>query len=546
MNNQKGMTLIEVMVAMLVLSITMIGGISFFTSAYRINYAYMESANRIDHALRYVEKLKIQRRDYPTFGAFANSGGNGFTAFFVDSEFNDDYSADPYFYENYFSGTIRIPATFTTSSFPTTNSKTMINGTQQPTGYYYWDEASKIMNSTAPYTGDLVSTDYPSNDYHKYRISLAFEDAYASNTPLKVGVSGIVDYYLNYHYNGTGTEFSDAYSETTFTKMANFAKQNKYSSIYDNNRKMHKYNQITSLSTMFSTSNISFYIFPSGIKQTTIKTPVSLREENINNSSPGYYVTPYSYFSVYGGSSGSKAYGYYYKQASPSVASPILLKKGSVQENTGESSSLIGNESFSFDSRRFYRSYPSETNQDEIVELRDKVSSIYTSYTYKDYDDVNKTVLQTPDPAAIGNANLYHKDALYVALVYKGDATGKEQIHYLYYWNYYPGSGSIPGYVTPYNTYAYAAYFKLLPSGEINQRRFTKYRRSVYISVWPFNSDAQARTAMRNAIAYSQDLNARINYIKDQAGKTPGQRMIVIPFIQLYADNDNSTLCEAL
>ena len=95
MNNQKGMTLIEVMVAMLVLSIAMIGGISFFTSAYRINYSYMESANRIDHALRYVEKLKVQRRDYPTFGAFSNIGGSGFTAYFVDSEFNDYYENDP-------------------------------------------------------------------------------------------------------------------------------------------------------------------------------------------------------------------------------------------------------------------------------------------------------------------------------------------------------------------------------------------------------------------------------------------------------------------
>lgn len=101
MKKQKGMTFVEVMVALLILSIAVLGGISFFISAFKVNYNYMDFANRLDHALRYVEKIKIQRQAYPTYGSFPNMGTEGFTIFYVDSESEDVYAPEPYWYENY-------------------------------------------------------------------------------------------------------------------------------------------------------------------------------------------------------------------------------------------------------------------------------------------------------------------------------------------------------------------------------------------------------------------------------------------------------------
>jgi hypothetical protein len=176
--------------------------------------------------------------------------------------------------------------------------------------------------------------------------------------------------------------------------------------------------------------------------------------------------------------------------------------------------------------------------------MRDSVESVYTGLTYKDYFDPDKTNLQNPDPVLLNNNNLYHRDAKYVALVYKGDATGQEQIHTLYSWYCYGGYPPSPGYVSPSTSCQYL-YFSLPGGVGVNNHRVTRYRRSVYISLWPFGSDAAARALIREAIAHSPELNNRISYIKDKA-RAAGQKIIVIPFIQLYAEDSNSTLSEAL
>lgn len=541
MNNQKGMTLIEVMVAMLVLSIAMIGGISFFTSAYRINYSYMESANRIDHALRYVEKLKVQRRDYPTFGAFSNIGGSGFTAYFVDSEFNDYYENDPYFYENYAPGIIHLPATFIIEPVPgriKPNIKIPANGSFQPRGFYYRDEAYKVLYSTIPYTSPVVTEDYGPDfaAYPKSRISYALQDAYDNGLYFKFFSTEEATFYLKYHYDrGTGVENNDAYAETTFAKMAKYSKSKKYQKLYDSKRLMTKYHPYTILDSMFGPGGESHrWSFPSGIKTGTITTP-SGKVVPVSTSDPYFLIAPLSCIYV---PSVKEAEGFY---TQIHLTTPILIKAGSVQENTGESSSIIGSEGFTFDSRRFYKDYPSISTHDE-VHPRDSIESIYTTKITRPHDDPNKSDLEKPDPVLLANSNLYHRDAMFVAHVYKGNATGKEQIKKLYKWHY---DGGTPPSGVPINVFpANRRVVFQVNVGKINPHRLTRYRRSVYISVWPFESDAAARALIREAIDSNPDFQARVDYIKSK--KTSAQKMIMIPFIQLYAHDENSTLCEAL
>lgn len=162
MKKQKGMTLIEVMVAMLVLSIAMIGGISFFTSAYRINYSYMESANRIDHALRYVEKLKVQRRSYPTYGAFPNKGGSGYTLFYVGSDASDIYAPDVYSYEDYpGSGAINLALKLTFS-------------TEAITPNYYYAFAQDAIDNNGNFVEPTFLSDYLLTQYSVKRTLLSY------------------------------------------------------------------------------------------------------------------------------------------------------------------------------------------------------------------------------------------------------------------------------------------------------------------------------------------------------------------------------------
>lgn len=544
MNNQKGMTLIEVMVAMLVLSIAMIGGISFFTSAYRINYSYMESANRIDHALRYVEKLKVQRRDYPTFGAFSNIGGSGFTAYFVDSEFNDYTENDPYFYENYATGIIRLPATFEIEPIRYKrlgNITIPDNGSSQPRGYYYFYEAQKVLHSTIPYSSPVVAEDYGPDlaAYPKTRISYALQDAYNNGLHFKFHTNKekTATFYVKYHYNRkTGIENNDAYAETTFAKMAEYSKSKRYQELYDSKRLMKKQQPYTILDDMFGPGGESVrWNFPSGIKTGTITTPSGTSEPVNSTSEPYFRIAPLSYIHAASVKDAEASY------KSVTLATPILIKKGSVQENTGESSSIIGSEGFTFDSRRFYKVRPSISNQTE-VHPRDSVESIYTTKITRPYNDLNKSDLEKPDPVLLADSNLYHRDAMFVAHVYRGNATGKEQIQKLYSWRYDEGTPPSGAPIEDKKTYTKVTFH--VDGGKINPHRLTRYRRSVYISVWPFESDAAARALIREAIDSSPDFQARVNYIKSK--KTSAQKMIMIPFIQLYAHDENSTLCEAL
>ncbi|MCL2144134.1 MAG: prepilin-type N-terminal cleavage/methylation domain-containing protein [Endomicrobia bacterium] len=566
MKKQRGMTLIEVMVAMLVLSIAMIGGISFFTSAYRINYSYMESANRIDHALRYVEKVKVQRRDYPTYGAFANIGGNGFTAWFVDSEFNDDYSADPYLYENYVDGTIHIEATVNVN-----------DGTMPfPSGNYYF---STISTSTA-IDVNLISNTFTNRDYVKYRLSYAFSDAYAANQYLHIRAVEAGDYYLKYHYAPPIPEYKHGYVETSFSKMAQYARKYKYTSQYeklpyDDTRSEYKYYASSSLSSMFPSipSNSgtvqinnfnSFSILPN---TTVIRThsggfdydgsgkidPVSITKlTSVSNGE--YYFAPYRTLSdTYSGTYKSKT-GSYRVHSYPGT----VLKGGTLQEGTGESSSYGGVEGTAFHSRRFYKESPAAANANheslEIISLRDNVDGPagYTDSVKRNNDAYDADIVNTP--AGIGKDSA----AKFFAIVYRGNATGKEYIKTLYYWNTDSTDyeSTVTGNNTPLgiagntgnasNTSNYLV--KFIPSpGGINDQRFTRYRRSVYISMWPVNSELEGREIMKEAISGNSriQLNDRIDYIRDRA-RDAGLKTIVIPFIQLYAEDEKSTLCEAL
>ena len=244
-------------------------------------------------------------------------------------------------------------------------------------------------------------------------------------------------------------------------------------------------------------------------------------------------VAPYSYISK-NEPKEYKAKGFYENQR---LSSPIVLKDGTPQENTGggESSSIVMN--YIFDSRRFYKERPDKTTQEE-VRVRDKIKSVYEIPTLKDFSDPNKSVLKYPDPILV-NSELYDRRAKYVALVYKNTITGKEQIKDLYEWKYEPGAETVAGSSTPVDpAYKYTiSQFNLGPT-KVNNHRVTRYRRSIYISIWPFKNKSEGITLIKNALSSGKDLNERIEFIKKYAKRT-GRKTIMIPFIQLYAEDNN-------
>jgi len=110
MKINKGMTLVEVMVALLILSIAMIGGISFFINSFNITRAADDLTIRMDHALRYIENSRLRTKDVFDRGIFGTGTPGTFTVFLLDTDTNNTFSREPYVMESFFDETYTIPA----------------------------------------------------------------------------------------------------------------------------------------------------------------------------------------------------------------------------------------------------------------------------------------------------------------------------------------------------------------------------------------------------------------------------------------------------
>jgi hypothetical protein len=80
-----------------------------------------------------------------------------------------------------------------------------------------------------------------------------------------------------------------------------------------------------------------------------------------------------------------------------------------------------------------------------------------------------------------------------------------------------------------------------------NIRRLTKYRRSAYISLYSVPTEADAQLIVSKLKSeFGSNLNGAVNYMKSLATPANSYKIIYIPFLQLYANDENSTLCEKL
>ncbi|MDR1195685.1 MAG: prepilin-type N-terminal cleavage/methylation domain-containing protein [Endomicrobium sp.] len=478
MKNHKGMTLIEVMIAMLVLSIAMIGGISFFTSAYRINYSYMESANRIDHALRFVEKLKLARRNSPTYGHFANMGGTGFTVFFADTDniagdnsttlYYDKYG-DLYFYENYVS-TKDVSATFSNS-----NPSIGVNS-------YFYDIA---LSSPLP-------TTYP-------KTHLA--DKY-SNPVLISNLYGNISGYFGYTYDPpTDNGTANAYIKFNFQDWASFLRS--------------------------ENANDSKSVFAS-------------YQPSIATNSHAPVPTIYQSYSS-GGSTAQSAYALYYGNVSANL---IIYKEEATYNGDDSEYSKVGDEGWEFDSYRAYSAKYSYTSYGvyqgyfglinaanhksyEVFSTTD--SSVWTNTKRQNESDVGPSYVNTP-----------YTDVYIIAQVMRGKASNTLKITSYKYWR---GYAATTGSNVVQSTKTVNLSFGSIQGPAVNKHRKTSYRQSVYVSIYPVET-AKAAADIENELTALSNSTARIERITTIA-KNKGYKMIKIPYISLYANNTDSTLCES-
>ena len=541
MKKKKGMTLVEVMIAMLMLAIVMVGGVSFFTNAFKVNFTYMDFANRMDHALRYVEKVKVQKRNYPTYGAFLNVGSNPptYTLFYVDSEIND-VGVLPYYYEN-FSPNGTIPGGVSVAGEPPTkytttvsSSKNDIPNQQQQTIYTTitrFDYDLVLASNT-----NVVIGPVPEN-YNKTTM-----DNLSNNVLVKAGTYNNAnltgDYHIKYGFdfitNQPKVSSASAF-QFNFLSVSNYLKTS--SSV--NKLEPNTYNFSPSASY-----NTYRYRYKEQRYVVTVTTPYT-----------GYIA----------GSTASKGQDSIWQYSN--VSKNIIVKQGSYteedesSETEGSGGLLIEVFSKADPYRRQYSAVPNASNYTNT----DKIDNITTYPTEKKQFSENMAGKTVPPPDG------YSK---YIAFFYEGNwkEPSIKLVNY-YEWketqSYKPPSGvDLPGQAavagqltvvasTPAMTISSPSVTMATVSGvspTANKTRVTKYRKSAYISVYPVQADSlkDAKTLMEdianaasNKTSGKVDLNKIILDLENRA-KQKGYKIIKIPFFNLYAENNNSTLCEAL
>ena len=642
MKTQRGMTLIEVMVAMLVLSIAMIGGISFFTNAYKINYSHLEHANRLDHALRYVERLKVQRRNYPTVGYFPNFGPNGgFTVYFVDS-MPEDKGPKPYFYENFLegdAGTIRIPV------------KKYIT---------FQDKFGEPTDGAATYTHiggvDYLNNHYVRNDYYSNKSPAVpgYGEGYNFNVPnswtTDVYVIGNDDWDS---WNNSSLSDFKLDTEVCNSTSANGLYKRDFHGLgkmsYDIDIIQQRLDKLTNDPLMQSaTSHVNYkgqtyfkvppqvvpdgnggnmwidgyfrYSYNSGnpenvkyvyegdydaFLQLTFAQLLQRAKAYPTSISPVTFPYRCNFLQIHTGTTGNLSSGpndwgayagkyvypaYYEKRANvpPAPAKPgRVMYQPHTKYNDGrdmeykltggaepEGNSAAGlSEVWELHSLRFYTagnsnvwqngySQPSDqfldnVNYSEVRRINAPFDPVEPNAKTINYDDYIYDERIYPKSIAEGG---YGEDIYFIGEVYRSKASGKERIKKLWWWQPVNGewrpqlaSGG-PDVTSRSPATSFTARWIIRFNVDVgdnflgtNTRRLTKYRRSAYISVYSIKTEEEAKALVGYLQANytdeknGSDLEGAVKYIKEL-----GKDIILIPFLQLYAHDQYSTLCERL
>ncbi|MDR1941649.1 MAG: prepilin-type N-terminal cleavage/methylation domain-containing protein [Endomicrobium sp.] len=516
MKKKKGMTLVEVMVAMLILSFAALGGVAFFVNAFKVNYNYMDFAFRLDHALRYVERIKIQRKNYPTYGAFPNLGATeGFTIFFVDSEPDDQWAADPYFLENYSASAVNVA------------------GTAYPYVPYGNQEYRLSVSTGPPGNGAAQGAGNPDNISH-------------SSTAM------LREYFSSKYAQGTYATFPGAWSYNYTTagapQMFISVSYNANIALPINNNAFHVlYDVPYTPLTQYIRSNARY----------TANLTIPLR----------YYVAeaqPWLTFRHYTSYSYLYIYTNHYNTASIPTASTTYgahvgywvgystirpIDPPADLDGNPDSLTDYGNpEIITASLARFYTALP--TNDTQFMNNFVAQSNGYPSFPPTYYYTVGESMTVPPDRY------------FYVGYFYTGDRGG---LYLSYAWRYsvyqvtnysYNSTSSVVSYLYSYFTdkTTSASHLSVNPGpNTLNKLRAARYRKSIYISVYPVTKNGEnnvssveeAISIVRNIINTYSNLNDRVNALKAFANKSEHKyKTIVIPFMNLYADNVNSTLSE--
>lgn len=520
MKKKKGMSLVEVMVAMLILSIAILGGVSFFVSSFKVNYNYMDFATRLDHALRYVERAKVQRKNYPTYGSFANTGAEGgYTIFFIDSDDDDVVSDNPYIIESYPKDNQKIDTTITVRSLPTTENQYVLpdgwKKEQLPNGgkeYLLTERTESIAKAEAEMK--LLST--MSQDYMYERINNWFTDTVKGNKFTSTYGALGTNVVNRIAVWDAGTKKVSGYFEFDFPEFIKLAKESPAE---------------TNVITSFPGMNLAPYRI--AVKSTRTYTP--------KVSDPVETLERWAYSSQG------------LEQITSNTPPPRIDddNDGGTTSNPGDGNLDDGEKFYTTSSYGYDIVGPTPVTHAEVPTRGVKVEAKKTSIAAEAKDNP-KDLTGTP---IIPNGDVYQK-----ALIFESNwgntkvslATWKKTRDY----SYKKGGDANPnaGKTTTWHSWntisSNAAWFNA-KTASTPQKKITKYSRGVYISVYPIHvKGSETETAGRRAkkivddiVENNESLAARVAALEKYA--TDNQlKIIKIPFINLYANSSSSTLSE--
>ncbi|MCL1971396.1 MAG: hypothetical protein FWG57_00175 [Endomicrobia bacterium] len=618
---------------MLVLSIAMIGGISFFTSAYRIRYSYLEHANRLDHALRYVERLKVQRRDYPTAGYFQNIGTEsvGFTVYFVNSS-SGDVGPRPYFYEDYAEGDGGVTRIFIKNRVVFRDDPAFYGSANEYLQFYSaqtvkdgiighstgklgsytksgfvpeeseweWKTASNINGSTSDNSlgynlAHIIgqkSTDTwkPDTDVYNSTNGIMYRRTGTdANGIMSYNFDGI-QLRLNrmsndsdwgarpgstshVYYNGKwyGRVLKDTVNniDTYFTYTYSFS---------DENRKfVYKGDYDAFLQLTFAQLKARVQLDPT----TPNKTGLDLYYEKWINVIPGDWpahagkaIYPFYYHLRENRNDIIPGIGYGASKYMTDASWPKIVLPGTEPE--GGSASGMSME-YQPHSLRFYTANPAgwtsnpsavpgvnffNDNLSEVVGMRIdatpsnpnptiKPGALHPPYEEKVlWEDYTPDVTTPPRP---NDTDGYGPNICVVAQVYYSKGLGKYRVEKFWWWKpaIWPptaptgavGANAVETRKDNVNVFGIKVDLEDGLTGA-NKRRVTKYRRSAYISLYSVPTEAQAQEIVTELkTTWYNNLDGAVTRMK-QLAQINGYKIIYIPFMQLYAHDDYSTLCE--